>query len=247
MTESIIRLATKIYVTTPDTFTKKEYPPPERPKNQLGNPIIWKLGTERLRNEGSALKYVNEHTTIPVPQVLHCGPDGDGVMSLTVEFVDGILCEDVGDCCRMPPEKAHNTEGKCLECQELGFRNTNEFIETTVLPQLRSLSSDQTGLDGLVIPPPRILEFDNRATWNPKRSSSETPYVFCHGDLSRSNIILDRETLTVKCIIDWECAGHYPAELEGNPWRLTYEEYMRTFQDTDKIQREISLIADKSS
>ncbi|KAK2051091.1 hypothetical protein LY76DRAFT_677272 [Colletotrichum caudatum] len=229
MTENILRLATKIYVTTPDSFTNKEYLPSERPKNQSGDLIVWKLGIERLRNEGSALEYVKEHTTIPVPQVLYCGPDGDGAMSLTVEFVDGIMCEEVKDCC------------------QLVVKNTNEFIEATVLLQLWGLTSDQTGLNGLVIPPPCILEFDNRATWNPRKSSLGKPYVFCYGDLSRSNIILDRETLKAKCIINWECAGYYLAELEGNPWRLNYKEYMKTFQNTDKIKREISLIIKQSS
>ncbi|KAJ0158189.1 hypothetical protein CTA2_12127 [Colletotrichum tanaceti] len=247
MTEHIQRLTTKIYVTTPHSFTKKEYLPSDRPLNAFRKPIVWKLGTKRLRNEGAALRFVKDSTNIPVPQVLHCGLDDDGVMSLTVESVDGIVCENVGDSCRMPPEKAHNTLSECLECQKLGFENTNTFIETTVLPQLRSLRSNQTGLDGLVIPPPRIVKFDDRASWTPKKSSLGKPYVFCHGDLSRSNIILDRETLQVKCIVDWECAGYYPADLESNLWQLDYKEYMKSFQDTDKIRREISLIAEEDS
>ncbi|OAA64973.1 Aminoglycoside phosphotransferase [Cordyceps fumosorosea ARSEF 2679] len=39
--------------------------------------------------------------------------------------------------------------------------------------------------------------------------------VFCHGDLSAHNVIVDPETLKVKAIIDWEHAGFYPKEFEG--------------------------------
>lgn len=238
----IIRLATKIYVKTSESFTKKEYLPSERPKNPNGEPIVWKLGAEHLRNEGFALSLVKENTTIPVPRVIQCGRDDDGVMCLTVEHVDGIVCEEVGQCCRMPPEKAHNTGGACPECQKIGIENSTRFIEKEVLPQLRNLKSDQTGLNGLVLPPPRIQQFDNRPFWTSKKAPKGQQYVFCHGDLSTSNIILDRETLEVKSIIDWECAGYYPLEFERNLWRLSYNKYMETFQDTAKIRDEIALL-----
>ncbi len=39
--------------------------------------------------------------------------------------------------------------------------------------------------------------------------------MFCHGDLSAHNVIVDPETLKVKAIIDWEYAGFYPKEFEG--------------------------------
>jgi tRNA A-37 threonylcarbamoyl transferase component Bud32 len=240
--EQIEKLATKIYITTPHSFIKKEYAPHERRKNLSGKPIIWKWGAERLRNEAAGIALVAERTTIPVPRVLYCGTDENDVMYLEVERVEGIVCEDVGEKCRMPLDRAHTVHGRCSECEKMAFENVNNFIETEVIPQLKNLTSNQTGLHGFVLPPPRIEQFDNRATWSPKQSSRGQEYVFCHGDLSRSNIILDPDTLGVKCIIDWECAGFFPAEFELKLWRLNFDEYMKTFQYTGSIRREIELI-----
>jgi thiamine kinase-like enzyme len=39
-------------------------------------------------------------------------------------------------------------------------------------------------------------------------------YVFIHGDLSRSNIIVNPVTYKVVAILDWEYAGYYPKEHE---------------------------------
>lgn len=39
--------------------------------------------------------------------------------------------------------------------------------------------------------------------------------VFCHNDLSASNVIVDPDTLAIKAIIDWEYAGFYPPEFEA--------------------------------
>ncbi len=43
---------------------------------------------------------------------------------------------------------------------------------------------------------------------------SDEDLVFCHNDLSAPNVIVDRDTLEVKAIIDWEYAGFYPKEFE---------------------------------
>ncbi|KAK1951994.1 hypothetical protein LY78DRAFT_731585, partial [Colletotrichum sublineola] len=236
----IRNLATKRYIITSRSFTKKEYTPSERQTNLKGEPIIWTWGPERLQNEASALAFIRERTTIPVPRVLYCGKDSDGAMCLEVEYIHGITCDDIGETCRMP--QAHDSAGKCLECEKIAFGNTNKFIESEVIPQLRSLTSKQTGLNGVVIPPPRIQEFDGRTTWLPIRSPPGREYVFCHGDLTRSNIILDPETLTVKSIIDWETAGFLPENLELPLWRLDYAQYMDTFRDHAEIEQSIRLL-----
>ena len=239
-----VKLSTKIYITTPQSFIKSEYLPSERPKNIHGDPIIWKWGSQRLRNEGAALDFIAKNTTIPVPQVLYCGEDDRGVTYLEVERKDGILYDTVGEECRMTPgEGSHASSGRCSECEKIAFSEVNGFIEATVLPQLRTLTSSETGMNGFVVPPPRIEQYDHRDIWQPKQATQDQKYVFCHGDLSRSNILLDPNTLGVAWIIDWECAGFFPAELERPFWRLDYDEYMQTFCETAKIQQEISLIS----
>ena len=44
-------------------------------------------------------------------------------------------------------------------------------------------------------------------------------YVLCHGDLGWQNILVDWDTMTIKCILDWEYAGFYPKDVEGESWR----------------------------
>lgn len=131
----------------------------------------------------------------------------------------------------------------CSECEKIAFENVNSFIDEVVIPQLINLKSSQTGLNGIVIPPPRIQEFDKRAIWSPKQASGED-YVFCHDDLSRHNILVSYKTLEVISIIDWECAGFFPKTFELPLWRLGRAEYLQTFREKDKIQQEIALITE---
>lgn len=142
----------------------------------------------------------------------------------------------------MPEGKSHVATGKCLACEQIVAENVNYFIEETVIPSLQRLKSSWTGLDGFVLPSPRIEQHDRRDSWAPKQSSVPDEYVFCHGELSRTNIMVHPTTLKVISIVDWETAGYFPAELERPLWRLNYDEYMRTFEDTARLDREIALI-----
>ena len=45
-------------------------------------------------------------------------------------------------------------------------------------------------------------------------SSSKEDFFFCHGDLSQNNILVDRTTLKIIAIIDWEYGGFFPQEHE---------------------------------
>ena len=55
--------------------------------------------------------------------------------------------------------------------------------------------------------------FDHLSKWEQQFSPNED-FVFCHGDLSQGNILVDRETLRVTAIIDWEYGGFFPREHE---------------------------------
>jgi hypothetical protein len=41
-------------------------------------------------------------------------------------------------------------------------------------------------------------------------SKPERPFVFCHRDLSQSNVLIDPTTLKLTAVIDWDCGGYYP-------------------------------------
>lgn len=52
-----------------------------------------------------------------------------------------------------------------------------------------------------------------------QRYETESPYVLCHGDLAWHNLLFDPITFEIKCVLDWEYAGFYPVEVEGQYWR----------------------------
>jgi len=63
-----------------------------------------------------------------------------------------------------------------------------------------------------------------RQQWRLKALDTEE-LVFCHNDLSTHNVIVDRATLKVKAIIDWEYAGFYPAIFDGEFFRRVGPEW----------------------
>jgi len=238
----VIRLGTKTYTVTEQTFIKSEYAASERPKNVCGEPIVWKWGTQRLKNEHAALLLVAARTSIPVPEVVRLGEHANGALFLETERVYGIEASEVRNKCRAPPGHEHVAFGECTVCENDAATKVNNFIQTIVLPQLQALTSNMTGLDGFLCPPQRILEYDSRPTWESRQATSGEHFVFCHGDLSRMNIMLDERTLDVVSILDWENAGFYPKELERPVWALNDEEYTAMYHDYAKLQEEIKLI-----
>lgn len=69
-----------------------------------------------------------------------------------------------------------------------------------------------------VLPPYRIMRNSDRRPWRLK-PRKEGDLVFCHNDLSGPNVIVDPDTLKIRAIIDWEYAGFYTPEFEGQFWK----------------------------
>ncbi|MCJ1386665.1 hypothetical protein MMC17_009791 [Xylographa soralifera] len=61
--------------------------------------------------------------------------------------------------------------------------------------------------------PPCIVHADYLSQWKQQFSPDEK-FVFCHSDLSQSNILVDRKTLRIAAIIDWEYGGFFPRDHE---------------------------------
>ncbi|KAM5442677.1 hypothetical protein MferCBS31731_002060 [Microsporum ferrugineum] len=199
------RTADRVYTYTPDTFIKRELRPSERKTNIFGKTIVLPWTTERLQNEHDALTFIAANTTIPVPKILSFGKVW-GAYQLEMERVNGKPLD------------------RLREGREEALRNTEDFITTLVLPQLRALKSSTIGsLGGVVIPPNRITTRDKRAYW-PQKSSTEREYSFCHNDLAQHNIMINVDTLQVEAIIDWEHSGFYPPEFEERLWTMRWDE-----------------------
>ncbi len=58
-----------------------------------------------------------------------------------------------------------------------------------------------------------MVYFYHLSEWE-RRSSHKEEFVFCHCDLSQSNILVDPKTLQIVAIIDWEYSGFFPRDHE---------------------------------
>ncbi|XWX00404.1 hypothetical protein V2A60_008424 [Cordyceps javanica] len=80
--------------------------------------------------------------------------------------------------------------------------------------------------------PPSWLAPDVQPPWKGKKSFKTLPlknaeYVFQHGDIAPQNIIINRKTLQVEALIDWEYAGYFPPGMERWPGTLDMDAYRK--------------------
>lgn len=99
--------------------------------------------------------------------------------------------------------------------QAIVMKEVERHLET-----LQALQSNRTGGPfGILSPPPRATQYFPRGNvW----SAADVPgwnLVFCHCDLSQSNIIVDPATLKIDGIIDWEYGGYWPEFFESQYFR----------------------------
>lgn len=109
-----------------------------------------------------------------------------------MEFVDGVAMSQLRE------------DEKKTVCAE-----TQQHLAT-----LRGIRSGTIGGPrGIVIPPYRVMRASNNDTWSSLRTSEDKSYVFCHNDLSQSNVIVDPRSLKINAIIDTEYAGFLSSVL----------------------------------
>ena len=140
----------------------------------------WK--TERIFNVAKALQLLADRTRIPISKFIQCGQNDDGSMFLEMSRVDGIDLSEVGKKCQEPGGMRHNDSGKYSECKNIAKANA----------ELAKLRSNRTGLDGFVLPPAWMLEYDTRSHWDVK-TSSRKEVVFIDGYLGPDNLRLTRK------------------------------------------------------
>ncbi|KAL9098122.1 MAG: hypothetical protein Q9163_006158 [Psora crenata] len=207
------------------TFTKRELRPNERFLNSKGELIKAPWSADRLQNEYYALEYIIKHTTIPVPKVIRFERIW-GACQLVMERINGT-----------PLNHIKHNKGQAL-------LNAEQFINTVVLPQLRSLVSTTSGaLIGVVIPPNRLTAKDQRKHW-PIKTASVPIFNFCHNDLGQHNILMNTSTLQVEAIIDWEYSGFYPPEFEAPLWKKSFDDPEYYDIDSDKVENLIHFLRD---
>ncbi len=206
--------------------------------NHDGKPVTRLHDKERILTHAAALQLISKKTTIPVPKLLGFGENPDGTAWIETERVThgGIWLDLVQHWCRMPEGKKHvDGASECPECEQIAFANARRFVQDEVLPQLNSLRSDTTGLNGIVIPPLWIMDYDPETRWEPKKAAPGEEYVFCHGNLHAHSILMHAETLHVMKIVDWDNAGFLPEEFQL--WTVERPKYEELFTDRERCKR----------
>ncbi|GES64395.1 fungal specific transcription factor [Aspergillus terreus] len=196
---------------------------------EAGDRGVWSLGSKLvLKDRGPSLatpevpniKFVREHTSIPVPTVLESWEEGGHALIL-MERVPGEPLSQAW------PKLSHDERDRIA-------RQTADY-----LLQLRQLQSDKMqALDGR--PLYSAFLFHDKRYHGPLGSDDElwadmarglngslsdsvrnrlrqrmppaAPYTFSHGDLTNVNIMVENGSLTG--IIDWEASGYFPVWWE---------------------------------
>ncbi|KAF4614337.1 hypothetical protein G7Y89_g15400 [Cudoniella acicularis] len=182
----------RVYCSYPDRYLKRSLAPSEYKTTRSGELYVPFRNRERLENEVACLKYIRQQTDIPVPEVLGAY-EKDGSFWVWTARAEGV------------PLKALKEEDRLKVVPEI-----QRHIAT-----LQTLRSKKTGgPSGILCPPYMITNHcDRNTTWQ-RISAEDFIYVFCHGDLSGSNVIVDPMTHKVVAILDWEYGGYYPKEHE---------------------------------
>jgi tRNA A-37 threonylcarbamoyl transferase component Bud32 len=180
-------------------------------------------------NEALALRFVKEHTTIPVPELV--SSDWDRV---TMEYVEGQTLKQAWPV--LTPEQRSGIMAQLSD----------------YLAQLRAMGGIHLGrLDGHGVVVPNIMtrcggpfgslvEFHDWLANPPKRGHAESiywheittqlgadyPIIFTHGDVAARNIMVRDGRIVA--ILDWEYAGWYPA----------YWDYVFTMRGLDNVDWE---------
>jgi len=182
----------RVYCSYQDRFLKRSLAPSEYKTPRSGKLYIPFHNRERLENEVACLKYIKQETDIPVPEVLDAYEE-DGSILVWTARAKGV------------PLNALDHEDRLKVFPEI-----HKHINT-----LRTLRSNTTGgPSGILCPPHMVTNHCDRNTIWQRISAKDSKYVFCHRDLSGSNIIVDPTTFKITAILDWEFSGFYPQEHE---------------------------------
>ena len=176
-----------------DRVYKRSLRPDEYRVGVRNKPYVPPLGPERIQNEAACLRFIRSNTNIPVPDVIEAYEER-GSSVLVTKRLSGISMNEL------------SPQGQAVVMEEV-----KNHLQT-----LRTLRSNRTGgPSGIISPPKRATQyFPNDVVWSAKAIEHDE-FIFCHGDLSQSNIIVNPETLKIEGFIDWEYGGFWPDFFES--------------------------------
>jgi aminoglycoside phosphotransferase len=173
-----------------DVFLKRTLTPGEYMEVVGEYVLVPYMHMERMKNEAAAIDYIRRNTNIPVP-VVRCAYGRFYIIT----DIPGVPMSQLPD---------DNQKAIVMEEVELHLRTMQEMT-----------SKVMGGFLGYACLPAR-LEKEYKA-YGPFKSGEAPAYelVLCHNDLSQYNIMVDKKTLKITAILDWEYAGFYPKKFEG--------------------------------
>ncbi|KAJ5189667.1 Aminoglycoside phosphotransferase [Penicillium cf. griseofulvum] len=190
----------------------------------LTDGICVKYGRRVHLSEASTMRFISQHTSIPVPKVL-CAFTRSGWTYIVMERIRGDIIGE-GWVNRSEDSKAKLLSQLAEKIREMRELQPSEGNTVS--------SVDGGSLFDCRIPGPSLrfgpfdsiqnfhrhlrmgMDFDSRVDLEIqeliKQQSKTWPLVFTHGDLSSLNILARRDDIVG--IIDWETAGWYPSYWE---------------------------------
>ncbi|OBT88438.1 hypothetical protein VE02_03294 [Pseudogymnoascus sp. 03VT05] len=177
-----------------DCVLKRSLRPSEYKLEFRGHPYVPIANKERLQKEAACLQFIKRETNVPVPDVLAADNQDDSFCLLT--------------------NRVHG-----VPINELSFEN-QEIVKVELkshLLTLQNLRSDRIGGPTGILCLPNIVtvHFPNVKVM-PIVSSTTKDLVFCHCDLSQSNIIVHLDTLKIAGILIGNLLVSFQASLKAH-------------------------------
>lgn len=205
------------------------------------------LGVGDHPNEALAMRFVKEHTTIPVPAVISSDWD-----RITMEYVEGqtlrqawpiltpeqragILDQLRGYLAQLQALTYVTSSGSGSSSSEspspappIGRLDGTGVILPTIMPRGGGPFATTADLHAWLVMPPKGLPAES-TYWRQVTAhlgATEYPVVFTHGDIAARNILVRDGRIVA--MLDWEYAGWFPA----------YWEFVFTLRGLDNIDWE---------
>jgi tRNA A-37 threonylcarbamoyl transferase component Bud32 len=185
---------------------------------KVGADIVVKYGDVEFI-EAANMNFIRENTSIPVPKVLHTY-ERTGKRYIVMEFVDGVLLEDVWRKCPdqewgviVSELKGYLGEMRAIEPPEncmIGSVLGGPAVDRRQLGAVRAgpFKTETEFNDWQLFCLIPNLPLSRMEMYEGIFNSLQHKLVFSHGDLAYYNIMV--KDGHIAAIIDWEFAGWYP-------------------------------------
>ncbi|GAW21041.1 hypothetical protein ANO14919_105540 [Xylariales sp. No.14919] len=197
---------------------------------RVGEHFIAKYGKKVRSIEGENMLFVQQHTTIPVPQVYAIYQFGEGETMIIMEFIKGATLQDhlgtvgleksnsvreklraqINELRQIPAPNYYGALGRrpfwdVYRGSEFGPFDSFDDCVMSNLDQLFGIKLVQPFID--------IKKFFSASCVAISTALEHNHPVFTHGDLHERNIIVRSDGTPV--IIDYEVSGFYPSFYEA--------------------------------